>query len=165
MPGLILIQEWWGLTPQIEAHALKMVEAGYRVLVPDIYKGKVGVDAEEAHHLMSELDFPGAVAEISVAAAYLKQEGSVKVGIMGFCMGGALALGALAKSPDLVAGVPFYGVNFQLFDPADFAGKAIQAHFGLEDTFEGFADKATADKLMKAIPDAEVFVRVSSLLL
>jgi carboxymethylenebutenolidase len=94
--------------------------------LPDIYKGKVGVDKEEAHHLMSNLDFPAAVKEIAAAAAYLKAEGSPTVGITGFCMGGALCMGGLAKSPDIKCGAPFYGVNFGLFDCAALKDKPVQ---------------------------------------
>ena len=107
-PAVIVIQEWWGITEGIKEHAEKIAEmGGYRVLIPDIYKGKVGVDAEEAHHLMSNLDFPKAVSEISAAAAFLKAEGSPTVGVTGFCMGGALAMGAVAASPDISCAAPF----------------------------------------------------------
>ncbi|KAJ8600281.1 hypothetical protein CTAYLR_000657 [Chrysophaeum taylorii] len=155
-PGVIVIQEWWGLTPQVEAHAEKIAAMGYRVLVPDIYKGASTVEAEEAHHMMANLDFPNAIREIAQGAAWLKEEGSPTVGVVGFCMGGALTLGALAASPDIVAGAPFYGVNFDLF--GDLAGKAIQAHFGALDAFEGFADPGTAAKLQRTCPHAEVYV-------
>ena len=163
-PAVIVIQEWWGITDIVKAHALKIAkEGGYRVLIPDIYKGKQGVDVEEAHHLMSNLDFPAAVKEISAAAAYLKQEGAPAVGITGFCMGGALTLGALAASPDLKCGVPFYGANFGLFEPAQLAGKPVQGHFGEKDAMEGFSDPPTAQKLQADLraagnAAAEVFI-------
>ena len=57
-PAVVVIQEWWGLTDLIKSHAEAVVAQGYRVAVPDIYKGAVGVDAEEASHLMGNLDFP-----------------------------------------------------------------------------------------------------------
>jgi carboxymethylenebutenolidase len=66
------------------------------------------------------------------AQAFLKAEGSPKVGITGFCMGGALTMGALAASPDISCGAPFYGVNFGLFEAAQLANKPVQAHFGAE---------------------------------
>ena len=101
------MQEWWGLTDTVKAHATHISEkGGFRVLVPDIYKGKLGVDVEEAHHLMSNLDFPAAVEEISAAATHLKAEGSSKVGVVGFCMGGALAMGSL-PSEDIACAAPF----------------------------------------------------------
>jgi len=60
-PAVIVIQEWWGVNEGIKAHALKIAARGYRVLIPDIYKGKLGVSVEEAHHHMETLDFPKAV--------------------------------------------------------------------------------------------------------
>jgi carboxymethylenebutenolidase len=147
-PAIIVIQEWWGVDEGTKQKALRLAQQGYRVLIPDIYKGKKGVNAEDASHLMGALDFAKAVEEISAAAAYLKATGSPKVGVVGFCMGGALAMGALAASDDIVAGAPFYGVNFGLFDVSTLK-KPVQGHFGALDTFEGFADPATGKKLEK----------------
>ena len=117
-PAVIVVQEWWGVTDIVKQFALKIADNGYRVLVPDIYKGKIGVDREEAGHMMSNLDFANAVTEISLAAEHLKATGSPKVGITGFCMGGALTMGALAASKDLTCGAPFYGVNCESAKPA-----------------------------------------------
>ena len=64
--------------------------------------------------MMGNLDFVNAVTEISLAAEYLKATGAPKVGIAGFCMGGALTMGALAASDDITCGAPFYGVNCKL---------------------------------------------------
>jgi carboxymethylenebutenolidase len=162
-PAVVVVQEWWGINEMIKAHALKIAEQGYRVLVPDLYKGKLCLDVEEAHHNMDNLDFPGAVAEIVQAAAFLKKEGSAKVGICGFCMGGALTMGGLAKSADIVCGAPFYGVNFGLFECTQLAQKPVQGHFGAEDTMAGFSDAATGKKLAAELQaagnaEAEVFI-------
>ena len=79
-PAVILIQEWWGVTDGIKEKAVKVAEKGnYRVLVPDLYKGKVGVDVEEASHMMGSLDFPNAVKEIQEAASFLKSEGDLEI--------------------------------------------------------------------------------------
>lgn len=162
-PGVILIQEWWGVTDGIKDKALKIAKEGnYRVLVPDLYKGSVGVDAEEASHLMGTLDFQNAVQEIQQAADFLKNEGSQAVGIAGFCMGGALTMGGLAASPHIVCGAPFYGLNFGLFDVKTLK-KPVQGHFGELDTSAGFSDPATGQKLeleLKAAgnQDVEVFI-------
>ena len=119
-------------------HATKISEQGnFRVVVPDLYKGKRGANAEEAHHLMSNLDFPAAIDEISKVAAWLKTTGSSSVGIVGFCMGGAVSMGALAASPDISLGASFYGVNFGLFDNEALANKPVQVsiHFALKKKF------------------------------
>jgi len=158
--GVIVIQEWWGVTDQIKAHAEyleRRLEGNVRMLIPYIYKGKVGVDAEEASHLMNQLNFTIAVQEIAAAASYLKNEGSPAVGVVGFCMGGALALGSLAKSADITCGSSFYGVNAGLFEPHELGrqeGKWVQAHFGELDTMVGFADTDVAATQLSATLDA-----------
>lgn len=146
-PAVIVVQEWWGVTDQVLDHAGRVASTGFRVLVPDLYKGKVGLDAEEASHLMGALDFTKAIGEISDAAAHLKAEGSRKVGVLGFCMGGALSLGSAAACKDISCAVPFYGVNFDLFTAEQLAAKPVCAHFGAEDKMVGFSDPNAAHKL------------------
>ncbi len=115
-PGLVVIQEWWGLNDQIKGVADKMAGEGYRALVPDLYRGKVALAANEAEHLMNELNFGEAAGQdVRGAVAYLKASGSAKVGVTGFCMGGALTLLAAVFVPELDAGVPWYG-----FPPLDY---------------------------------------------
>jgi carboxymethylenebutenolidase len=150
-PAVLVIQEWWGVTDEIREHASVLAGSGYRVLVPDLYKGKIGVDAEEAHHMMGHLDFPGAIVEIGHGAAFLKAEGSAKVGVMGFCMGGALALGSAAACKDISCVAAFYGVNMGLFTPDQLASKPVRGHFGEEDSMKGFADPDTARALEAAL--------------
>lgn len=146
-PAIIVIQEWWGINEQILAHAANIASQGYRVVVPDLYRGKVGVDAEEASHLMGNLDWSSALEDVASAAAYLKQQGSPTVGVMGFCMGGALSMAATIACDDIVCGVPFYGIcDTSLADPAMLA-KPMQAHFGELDTLEGFSNPAAVDSL------------------
>ena len=62
-PGIVVIQEWWGLNDQIRGVADRLAEAGYRALVPDLYRGRSTVEAEEAHHLMDGLDFGDAAGQ------------------------------------------------------------------------------------------------------
>lgn len=108
-PGLIVLQEWWGLVPHVKDVTARFAAQGYAALAPDLYHGQSTVDAEEASHLMDGLDWGRAVAEIGDAVRYLRDvEGSDRVGIVGFCMGGALAvLGA--TQPGIDAFVSFYG--------------------------------------------------------
>lgn len=131
-PGLVVIQEWWGLNEQIKKTADRFAQAGFRALVPDLYRGKLTTDADEANHLMTTMDWPGAVADIAGAVDYLKQDGN-KVGVLGFCMGGALTILAGINVPSADAGVCFYGIP-----PADVAdpkaiGCPIMCHFATED--------------------------------
>src|SRR6202012_1839446 len=99
-PAIVVIQEWWGVNEQIRGVADRLASAGYVALVPDLYRGKSTVQAEEAHHLMTGLNFGDAASQdIRSAVQFLKTRSSGKVGVTGFCMGGALTLLALCTSP------------------------------------------------------------------
>jgi carboxymethylenebutenolidase len=107
--GIVVIQEYWGLVPHIKDLAGRFAAEGYVALAPDLYHGKTTVDAEEASHLLAGLDWGRAVAELSAGIKYLQEkEGVTRVGVAGFCMGGALAILA-AQDPAVTAYVAFYG--------------------------------------------------------
>jgi carboxymethylenebutenolidase len=133
-PGIVVLQEWWGLNDQIKGVADQLAGEGYRALVPDLYHGTVTLDAAEANHLMTELDFSDAARnDIAGAVQHLKQSGS-KVGVVGFCMGGALSILA-AIYTDADAAVSWYGLP-----PAEAADVTkihmpLQGHFALQDAF------------------------------
>ncbi len=108
-PSVVVIQEWWGLNAQIRGVADRLAQAGFNALVPDLYRGKSTLEAEEAHHLMTNLNFGDAASQdVAGAVTYLKARGG-KVGVTGFCMGGALTLLALSMSNEIDAGVVWYG--------------------------------------------------------
>jgi len=137
-PAVVVIQEWWGVDFEIKEHAQRIAAMGYRALVPDLYRGKLGSEAEEAHHLMGALDFPDAVLDIIGCARHLRAEGSPRVGVTGFCMGGALTIGAAVRGADVLdCAAPFYGYNGQLADVAE-CKVPMQGHFGALDTSKGF---------------------------
>jgi len=109
-PGFVVIQEWWGLNDQIKKTADLLAGAGYRALVPDLYRGKIATASDEANHLMANLNFPDAASQdIRGAVQYLKQL-STKVAVGGFCMGGALTILAALHVPEMDAGACFYGI-------------------------------------------------------
>lgn len=108
-PGLVVIQEWWGLVPHIQDVVSRFAEQGYVALAPDLYHGKKTTDAAEAEHLMKDLDWARAATEIAGAVRHLREaEGCTHVGVVGFCMGGALSVIA-ASQPGVDAYVAFYG--------------------------------------------------------
>lgn len=159
-PGLVVLQEWWGIDGDIKHNGAKFASKGFRVVVPDLYEGKLGLEAEEAHHLMTNLNWPQAVQDVGSAAQFLQAEGSKKVGVTGFCMGGALSLAAAVLVPEIAAAVPFYGIpDPALADPAKMT-KPVQGHFGLNDGMKGFSDpeaaKALEEKLKAAGVEHEV---------
>ena len=108
-PGVVVIQEWWGLNDQIKGVADRLAGLGYRALVPDLYRGKVTLDAAEAQHMMTNLNFADAATQdVRGAAQYLKQS-SPKVGVVGFCMGGALTVLAALYVKEADACSSWYG--------------------------------------------------------
>ena len=134
-PGIVVIQEWWGLTDQIKGVADRFANAGYRALVPDLYRGKIAIEANEAEHLMSDLNFGDAAGQdIRGAVQYLKSSGSNTVGVTGFCMGGALTLLSAVHVPELDASVIWYGYPPLEYVDADKIDKPIIGHWGLLDT-------------------------------
>src|SRR5260370_23172089 len=109
-PGVVVIEEWWGLNDQICGVADRFARAGYNALAPDLYKGRVTTAPDEANHLMTGLDFAGAThQDLRGAAQHLKSH-SGKVAVMGYCMGGALTIAAAGHVPEFAAGVAFYGI-------------------------------------------------------
>lgn len=148
-PGIVVLQEWWGVDFEIKNNAIKIskLEPGYKALIPDLYRGKVGLDAAEAQHLMEGLDWPGAIKDIQASANWLKANGSQKVGVTGYCMGGALAIASAVLVPEIDAAVAFYGVPpTELADAANIK-VPVQAHFGELDNIVGFSDITAAKGL------------------
>ncbi|KAJ6873811.1 alpha/beta-hydrolase superfamily protein [Populus alba x Populus x berolinensis] len=148
-PGIVVLQEWWGVDFEIKNHAVKISQLGpgFKALIPDLYRGKVGLDVAEAQHLMDGLDWQGAVKDIQASVNWLKTNGSSKAGVTGFCMGGALSIASSVLVPEVDAVVAFYGVpSSQLADPAQ-AKAPVQAHFGELDNFVGFSDVTAAKAL------------------
>ena len=134
-PAVVVIQEWWGLNDQIRGVAERVAAAGFRALVPDLYRGKFTVEAEEAHHLMSGLDFGQAASQdIRGAVQFLKAGGSPKVGISGFCMGGALTVLALTMAPETNAGVVWYGFPPLEYVDASKIKAPVLAHWAEQDS-------------------------------
>ena len=138
-PGVVVIQEWWGLNAQIEGVAERYAAAGYVALVPDLYRGKSTVEAAEAEHLMTNLDFGDAASQdVRGAVQYLKATGPAagrKVGINGYCMGGALTLLAAVHVPEADAAVTHYGYPPLEYIDATKIRAALMGHWAIEDSF------------------------------
>jgi carboxymethylenebutenolidase len=134
-PALVVIQEWWGLNDQIKGVANRLAAAGYRALVPDLYRGKVGLDAKEAEHLMNNLNFADAATQdVRGAILYLKQSSS-KVAVSGFCMGGALTILASMYAPETDAAISWYGCPPLDYVDATKIKAPLMGHWALEDAF------------------------------
>lgn len=150
-PGVILIQEWWGLNEHIQRLVDRMAAAGITTLAPDLYRGRLASTADEASHMMTGLDFADAThQDLRGATQYLAQRGG-KIGVMGFCMGGALTVASAVHIPGLSAAVCFYGIP-----PAGFADPAriripFQGHFA---SLDDWCTPALVDKLEAAMKQA-----------
>jgi carboxymethylenebutenolidase len=110
-PGVIVIQEWWGLVPHITDIADRFAAEGFVALAPDMYHGEVTDEPDLAGKLLMSMNLATAGKDISGAVDFLQERtGRTKVGITGFCMGGGLALMAACLRPDAIAAAaPFYG--------------------------------------------------------
>ena len=150
-PGVVVIQEWWGLNDQIRGVADKLAAAGYRALVPDLYRGKAAVEAKEAEHLMKGLNFADAAGQdVRGAVQHLKAGGSKKAGVTGFCMGGALTLLAAVNAPETDAAVAWYG-----FPPLEYIDAAkikapLMGHWATQDEFFPIAKVDELEKKLRA---------------
>jgi carboxymethylenebutenolidase len=135
-PGIVVIQEWWGLNEQIKGVADRLDAAGYRALVPDLYRGKVALEANEAEHLMTGLNFGDAAGQdVRGAVQYLKGSGPAKVAVTGFCMGGALTVLAAVNVPELDAAVIWYGCPPLEYVDAAKIKIPLLGHWALHDDF------------------------------
>jgi carboxymethylenebutenolidase len=137
-PGLVVIQEWWGLTSHVASLADRLAAEGFVTLAPDLFGGVTTHDADEAGRLMQELPVDRATRDLAGAVDYLLARDDVvsdQVGLVGFCMGGAFVLAlAVQEGGKVAAAVPFYPVGQM---PDDYAGLQadVLAHFGEEDAF------------------------------
>lgn len=154
--AVVVIQEWWGLNDQIKGVADRLAQAGFTALVPDLYRGKSTVEAEEAHHLMDGLNFgDAATQDVRGAVQYLKglKLGSGRVGVTGYCMGGALTVLAAVNVPEADAAVIWYG-----FPPLEYVNASqikipLQAHWATQDAFFKIED---VDRLEAKLAEAGV---------
>ena len=114
-PGLVVIQEWWGLVPHIKDVCDRFADAGFTALAPDLYRGKQTTEPDEAGKAAMAMEADVAARDMSGAVdEILKHSTTDKVSVVGFCMGGGLALTLAARRPDAVSVcVAFYGVHLR----------------------------------------------------
>ncbi len=159
-PGVIVIQEWWGLTDHIVDIADRLASAGFVALAPDLFGGKTTHDSDQAGAWMSELPVDKAATDLGGAVDYLLAHDAVtssSVGAVGFCMGGGFVLLLAAQQGDKVgAAVPFYGVGPAV--PESFAGltAAVQGHYAVEDAFYPVEQARAQEQQIRDETSAEV---------
>jgi len=134
-PGIVVIQEWWGLQEQIKGVCDRLALAGYEALAPDLYAGTVVAyhDTAAAEREMNSLNFLDVTDQVVRGAVRLLKGSAARVGLMGFCLGGAVTILGACRVPELSAAVCFYGLPpAQIAKPADLK-VPVQGHFADRD--------------------------------
>jgi carboxymethylenebutenolidase len=155
-PGLIVIQEWWGLVPHIQEVCGRFAEAGFVALAPDLYHGDTTTEPDEAGKLMMALNIEQAAKDMSGAVDYLLAHDAVtssSLGVTGFCMGGGLALMLATQRPDAISAcVPFYGLIPWPNAEPDWSkiNAAVLGHFAENDAFFGPEQVGRLDEQLRA---------------
>ena len=140
-PGVVVIQEWWGLVPHIQDLCDRFAAEGFTALAPDLYRGKTTTEPDEAGKLMMSMNLEQAALHMGGAIDFLESSDAVRgegVGVVGFCMGGGLALMLAVQRPDDVkAVVPFYGLIPWEGAQPDWSRLAapVQGHYAQQDGF------------------------------
>jgi len=159
-PGVIVIQEWWGLTDHIVDICDRLAELGFVALAPDLFGGKTAHDSGQAGRLMSELPVERAAKDLAGAVDFLLSHEAVtsdRVGAVGFCMGGGFVLKLAAEQGDRIgAAVPFYGVGSAV--PKQFVGltAAVQGHYAINDAFYPVENARAQEQQIRDESGAEV---------
>lgn len=136
--GVIVIQEWWGLVPHIKDVCDRFAAEGFVALAPDLYHGKSTTSPDEAGRLMMALQIDRTEKDLQGAVKYLlgnKAVSGKKVGIVGFCMGGQLALFAASRNPSIGACVDYYGIHPNVHPDFPSLQAPVLGFFGEQDSF------------------------------
>ena len=138
-PGVVVIQEWWGLVPHIKDVCNRFAAEGFVALAPDLYHGETTREPDEAGKLLMALRMDQAVKDMSGALDRVQAEASGGgVGVVGFCMGGSLALALACARPEAVtACAPFYGIVDTPWPQPDWAAlrAKVRGHYAENDSF------------------------------
>jgi carboxymethylenebutenolidase len=161
-PAVVVAHEWWGLNSQIREVGLRLAQQGYVAIIPDLYHGQVAGDPDNAHILMRGLDQDGAVGDLTAGLSWAASQPRIsnqKIGILGFCMGGGLALQTALQSPNVAALVMFYGAPESKPEKIAMLKAPLLGHFGADD--KGIDPKRVDDfrtALQSAGKSAELYV-------
>jgi carboxymethylenebutenolidase len=153
LPGVVVVQEWWGLDEHIQDVARRLAAEGFVALAPDLYHGKVTKEPDKAQKMMMSLDMGHATKELVKATDYLASRPETagrQIGAIGFCMGGGLALNLACENPKIRAAAPFYGINPTPIDKVRNLQGPILAVYGENDTFAGESVRRELEQALKA---------------
>jgi carboxymethylenebutenolidase len=156
-PGVLVIQEWWGLNDQIKGVAERLATEGFVALAPDLYRGAHASEPDEAAKIMMSLNLERATKDLSGAVDFLTTHDAVTgdgIGVIGFCMGGGVALWLATLRPDQVkAAVPFYGIIPWEAAQPDFSKltAVVQGHYAENDDFANPESVRALDAQLKGL--------------
>lgn len=149
-PGVVVIQEWWGLVPHIKDVADRFAKAGFVALAPDLYRGESTTSPDDAGRMMMALEIERTEKDLRGAISALREQGgATKVGVVGFCLGGQLALLAATTSPGVDACVDFYGVHPNVKPDFEKLACPVLGLFGSKDDF------VTPEAVTQLVKDVE----------
>lgn len=151
-PGVIVIQEWWGLVPHIKNVAERFAQEGFIALAPDLYHGQTATEPDRAMQLARSMAWDSALHDLRASAKYLKGHPncSGKLGVVGFCMGGGLSYRFAAHSDAPGAAVIFYGSSPNQLEEAKSVVAPVLGLYGEADTRITSAAPALADAMRAA---------------
>jgi carboxymethylenebutenolidase len=152
-PGVVVVQEWWGLNDNIKDIAERFAREGFVAFAPDLYHGRVVKEPDEAMKLMMALDTNRASQELVKATEHLSQQPYLRgrgIGAIGFCMGGGLALTLATDSPLIRAAAPFYGAPPDPIDKVQNLRGPVFAVFAEHDDWIG---PPVREKLQQAMTE------------
>jgi len=156
--AVMLIHEWWGLNEHIRDVADRLAREGFTVFAADLFGGKVAKDETTAQQYMSTMDWKQAGELLRRAAEALReQKPGTRVGVMGFCMGGAVSLFAAAKDPEIAACVPFYGIPGEDRVDVTQIRAPVLGHYAKQDDW---CAPDRVDALEKKLKDAHIPVTI-----
>lgn len=161
-PGVLVIQEWWGLVPHIKEIADRFAAAGFVALAPDLYDGATTTEPDEAGKMMMAMELDRAAQHMAGAVDHLLSLDATTgdgVGVVGFCMGGGLALWLPTMKPEVVASVPFYGaLPWEGIDP-DYSksGAAFLGHYAENDSWATLESARELEQQIRAAGNEVTF--------
>jgi carboxymethylenebutenolidase len=136
-PGVIVVQEWWGLVDHIKDVADRFAREGFVALAPDLFHGEKTKSPDQAGKLLMALNIAETAKDLRGAATYLRSRSEVqpkKLAAVGFCMGGQLALFGATAHPDVInVAVDFYGIHPKVNPDVTKLSGPVLAHFGRRD--------------------------------
>ena len=153
-PGVVVIQEWWGLVPHVEDICDRLAAEGFTALAPDLYHGTSTKSPDDAGKLMMALRIDEAEADLRSAIEHLVAHDAVKgqkVGTVGFCMGGKLSLYAAASNPAVGACIDFYGIHPNVNPPYETLQAPVLGFFGGQDPMVTPEDARSLESTLKSL--------------